>query len=134
MRALLLCVLPLCVLPLCALTLGGCASRHVESGLASWYGPGYAGKTTASGETFRPWRRTAAHRSLAFGSVVRVTRPDTGRSVRVVITDRGPFVEGRIIDLSRRSARRLDMIDAGVVEVELRIVGCRKSTKRSACD
>ena len=104
----------------------GCMKAPVETGLASWYGPGFQGRPTASGETFRPWRRTAAHQTLPFGTVLRVTRVDNGRSVRVVINDRGPFVEGRIIDLSRRSARRLRMLDVGVSEVEIRIVGCKE--------
>lgn len=109
------------------LLLWACAARApTQEGVASWYGPGFAGKPTASGEPFRPWRRTAAHRSLPFGTVVRVTRVDTGESVRVVITDRGPYAKGRVIDLSRKAARRLDMIDAGVAPVELRVVGCRE--------
>ena len=116
-----------------ALLLVGCAHRGpVEAGKASWYGKELAGRPTASGEPFRPSRRTAAHKSLPFGSVVRVTRPDTGATVRVVINDRGPFVAGRVIDLSRRAARRIDMIEAGVVAVELRVVGCRQRYGR--CD
>jgi rare lipoprotein A len=104
-----------------------------QSGVASWYGKDFAGKPTASGEPFRPSRRTAAHRELPFGTVVKVTLPDTGRSVRVVITDRGPFVAGRVIDLSRKAARRLHMIDRGVAPVELRVVGCRSGYPRG-CD
>lgn len=98
----------------------------VETGLASWYGPGFAGKPTASGEPFRPRKRTAAHPSLPFGTVVRVTRPDTGASVRVVINDRGPYKKGRIIDLSKKAARRIDLVDEGVTRVEVRVVGCRR--------
>lgn len=109
-----------------ALVAAGCALRHPDgAGKASWYGPGFRGKPTASGERFRPWRRTAAHRSLPFGSVVKVRRTDTGKTVRVVITDRGPFVKGRVLDLSKGAARRLDMLDAGVVSVEYAVVGCR---------
>lgn len=105
----------------------GCAARHpVETGKASWYGPGLAGNPTASGEPFRPSRRTAAHKSLPFGTVVKVTRADTGESVRVVINDRGPYAPGRVIDLSRRAAKKIDMIDAGVVPVEVKVVGCRE--------
>lgn len=104
-----------------------CAARHpVETGQASWYGPGFAGKPTASGETFRPGRRTAAHKTLPFGTVVKVTRTDTGESVRVVINDRGPYKAGRVIDVSEKAARRLDMKDAGVVPVEVKVVGCRE--------
>lgn len=103
----------------------GCAARHGwTDGVASWYGPGYRGKPTASGETFRPGRRTAAHRELPFGTVLRVTRGD--RSVRVVVNDRGPFVQGRDLDLSQRAARRLGMIDAGVSPVRYRAVGCKR--------
>ena len=115
-----------------ALVFFGCSSVH-QKGQASWYGKAYAGKPTASGETFRTWRKTAAHKTLPFGTKLKVTRIDTGKSVRVVVNDRGPFVKGRIIDLSRKAAKKLDMIDAGVVEVEIRIVGCKKSTKRSSC-
>lgn len=104
-----------------------CAKHPViQSGKASWYGRELAGNPTASGEPFRPIRRTAAHPTLPFGTVLKVTRPDTGESVRVVINDRGPYAKGRIIDLSRRSARKLDMLEAGVVTVELRVVGCRE--------
>lgn len=103
-----------------------CAHRPVETGVASWYGRELAGNPTASGEPFRPSQRTAAHRTLPFGTVVRVTRPDTGDHVRVVINDRGPFGKGRVIDLSRRAAKRIDMIDAGTVRVEVVVVGCRE--------
>ena len=110
-----------------ALSVGCAAHRPPEqTGKASWYGRALAGHPTASGEPFRPSRRTAAHRTLPFGTVVRVTRPDTGAHVRVVINDRGPYAKGRIIDLSQRSARKLDMIDAGVAAVEIRVVGCKK--------
>lgn len=108
------------------LLLLACAHPVVQTGAATWYGPGLAGRPTASGETFRPSHRTAAHPTLPFGTVVKVTRVDTGESVRVVINDRGPFTKGRIIDLARHAARKIDMIDAGVVNVELRVVGCRE--------
>ncbi len=108
----------------------GCAKRPVQTGKASWYGPGFRGKPTASGEKFRPSRRTAAHKTLPFGTVVKVTRVDTGQSVRVVINDRGPYAAGRVIDLSRRAARRIDMISDGVAEVELKVVGCRRRYDR----
>jgi len=99
--------------------MGGCSPRYVERGQASWYGPGFAGKPTASGERFVPCKRTAAHRTLPFGARVRVTNLRNERSVVVKINDRGPFVEGRIIDLSRGAARAIGMLDAGVVEVEI---------------
>ncbi len=104
------------------LLLMACAHRAPDQvGTASWYGPGFRGQPTASGERFRPRKKTAAHPSLPFGAVVKVTRLDNGRSVRVRINDRGPYAGGRIIDLSRRSARKLRMLDEGVVEVELRV-------------
>lgn len=115
-----------------ALLLAGCAHRGpVETGKASWYGPGLRGNPTASGEPFRPGlRRTAAHRTLPFGTVVKVTRTDTGQSVRVVINDRGPHVSGRIIDLSKKAARRIDMVEAGVAPVKIEVVGCRRRYER----
>lgn len=107
------------------LGLVGCSHPVLQSGTASWYGKELAGRPTASGDPFRPGLRTAAHPTLPFGTVLKVTRVDTGRSVRVVVNDRGPYAKGRIIDLAQRAARRLDMIDAGVAKVELRVVGCR---------
>ena len=101
---------------------GGCAPRHVEQGLASWYGPGFTGKRTASGERFVPCRRTAAHLTLPFGTRLKVTRLDNGRKVRVRVNDRGPYVDGRIIDLSRGAACALGMIRDGVVEVQIEVV------------
>jgi rare lipoprotein A len=96
---------------------------HVESGYASWYGAALAGRRTASGERFDPGKMTAAHRTLPFGTWVEVRRVDSGDTVRVRITDRGPFGhEDRIIDLSRAAADRLGIRKAGVAKVELRIV------------
>ncbi len=94
-----------------------------QIGQATWYGEQFAGKKTANGERFDPSDRTAAHRSLPFGTWVEVRRTDTGRMARVRINDRGPFGDPRrIIDVSRRSAEDLDMIRDGVVPVELRVV------------
>lgn len=113
------------------LLLLGCAHRGpVETGKASWYGPGFRGKPTASGVPFRPARRTAAHRTLPFGTVVRVTRTDTGEHVRVVINDRGPHVPGRVIDLSKKAARRIDMLDDGVAPVKIEVIGCKRRYER----
>jgi rare lipoprotein A len=92
-----------------------------QTGLASYYGEKFRGRLTASGEIFDPDKMTAAHKTLAFGTVVRVTRVDNGRSVTVRVNDRGPFVEGRIIDLSEAAARKLDMIAAGVVKVRVEV-------------
>jgi rare lipoprotein A len=93
-----------------------------EVGIASWYGPGFRGKPTASGERFDPGDLTAAHRSLPFGTRVEVVRLDSGARVVVRINDRGPFVEGRILDLAKAAARRLDMVEDGIAEVGLRVL------------
>jgi rare lipoprotein A len=115
------------------LMLLACAARApTQTGKASWYGDELRGNPTASGEPFRPSKRTAAHKTLPFGTVVKVTRTDTGESVRVVINDRGPYAKGRVIDLSERAAKRIDMIDEGVVTVEIRVVGCKERYER--CD
>lgn len=90
--------------------------------MASWYGPGFNGRRTASGERFRQGQMTAAHKTLPFGTIVRVTNLQNTRSVDVRINDRGPFVRGRIIDLSRGAAQQLRMIRTGVVPVEVRVL------------
>ncbi len=93
-----------------------------EDGVASWYGGKFHGRMTSSGERFNTYTLTAAHRTLPFGTIVKVTNLDNGKSVLVKINDRGPFVEGRIIDLSRAAAQKLGMIDTGVAKVSLQIV------------
>lgn len=119
---------PLAAPLLLLLCLGtGCAHRPApEHGQASWYGKAYRGRPTASGEPFRPSRLTAAHKTLPLGTVVKVTRTDTRQAVRVVINDRGPYVAGRVIDLSRKAARRIDMVRRGVAPVAVTVVGCKK--------
>ncbi|HMB77047.1 MAG TPA: septal ring lytic transglycosylase RlpA family protein [Kiloniellaceae bacterium] len=92
-------------------------------GEASWYGVPYHGRTTASGETFNMNAMTAAHKTLPFGTKVKVTNLANGRAVQVVINDRGPFVPGRIIDLSRAAADKIDMIKAGVAKVRVEVLG-----------
>ena len=94
-------------------------------GVASYYAAKYHGRTTASGETFDNGKLTAAHRTLPFGTTVRVTNLTNGRSVVVRVNDRGPFVAGRIIDLSRAAAQRLDMIEAGLARVKVEPLGSR---------
>ena len=84
-------------------------TRYDEVGIASWYGPGFDGNFTASGEAYDMYAISAAHKTLPFGSIVRVTELETGRSIVVRINDRGPFVEGRIIDLSFGAARVLGL-------------------------
>lgn len=93
-----------------------------EVGRASWYGPTFYGKRTASGSIFRKHALTAAHRTLPLGSTVRVTNLANGRSVDVLINDRGPFVSGRIIDLSWEAANRLEIIGPGTGLVKLTVL------------
>lgn len=93
-----------------------------EAGIASWYGPGFHGKRTASGEVYDMEAMTAAHRTLPFGTRVRVRNLDNGRSVDVRINDRGPHVRGRIIDLSRAAARHLAMLGPGTARVRVVVV------------
>mgnify|MGYP002624784961 FL=1 len=94
----------------------------VEYGEASWYGKPYHGRKTASGEKYNMNELTAAHRTLPFGTKVKVTRLDNGRSVVVRINDRGPFVRGRVIDLSREGAKKIDMVNDGIADVRVEII------------
>ena len=96
--------------------------RDLGMGKASFYGKRFHGRTTANGESFDMHALTAAHRTLPFGSLVRVTNPRNGLSVTVRINDRGPFARGRVIDLSRAAAEQIGMIRRGHAEVELQLV------------
>jgi peptidoglycan lytic transglycosylase len=116
----------------------GCASRRTpppktpaaptaataEEGIASWYGggDGFDGKPTASGELLDGAKLTAAHRQLPFGTLVRVDNLDNGKSVDVRINDRGPFVRGRIIDLSRAAAAAIGMVGSGTARVRVKVL------------
>jgi rare lipoprotein A len=93
--------------------------ERVAEGLASYYGAGFRGHRTASGERFDPDQLTAAHRTLAFGTCLRVENADNGRSVRVRVNDRGPFVKDRVLDVSEAAARALDFIQRGIARVRL---------------
>jgi rare lipoprotein A len=118
-------------------TVTGCArktSAHVpssvkpapigetETGIASWYGVPYNGRRSANGEVYDMEKLTAAHRSLPFDTWVEVTNLANRKRVDVRITDRGPFVKGRIIDLSLAAAREIDMVAAGTVRVKLKVI------------
>jgi rare lipoprotein A len=122
------------------LLLGSACSRHtppkvkfppavvppvgtVVTGTASWYGPGYHGKRTSSGEVYDQDALTAAHFDWAFGTRVRVTFPDTGKTVVVRVNDRFPNHKGRVIDLSRGAARAIGLIGPGTGRVRLEVVG-----------
>jgi len=98
------------------------AKGYVEEGYASWYGPKFHGSRTASGERFNMYEMTAAHRTLPFGTYVKVTRLDTGQWVIVRINDRGPFVRGRIIDLSKKAAEKLGIVRDGLARVRVEVV------------
>jgi rare lipoprotein A len=123
------------------LLLTGCAHRgHAppaavpgarEEGLATWYGEPYHGRRTASGEVYDMYGISAAHPTLPFGTTVRVTRKDTGAAVEVPINDRGPFVRGRIIDLSFGAARRIDLHRDGVAPVVVEVLGARRTAPPS---
>jgi len=93
-----------------------------EEGIASWYGPGFDGKRTASGEVYDMEDMTAAHKRLPFGTRVQVESLDTGRRAEVRINDRGPFVDDRIIDLSMAAAREIEMLGPGTARVRIAVV------------
>lgn len=95
---------------------------YYEVGIASWYGPGFDGNYTANGEVYDMNGVSAAHKTLPFGTIVRVVEFDTGNSIVVRINDRGPFIEGRIIDLSKGAASELGIVDKGITKVGLRIL------------
>jgi len=114
------------------LAIGGCAASHppagpadarLETGVASYYGDEFEGRRMASGERYDPQQLVAAHRSLPFGTRVRVINLANGRDVVVTVLDRGPFVKGRIVDVSRRAADQLDFIRAGTARVSLEPLG-----------
>ncbi len=93
-----------------------------QVGLASYYAHKFHGRPTASGEIFDMYGLTAAHRELPLGTIIHVTHLGNGRSVKVKVNDRGPFIEGRILDLSLGAARRLEMVEEGVARVKIRII------------
>ena len=99
------------------------ANGFREKGVASWYGPNFHGKQTANGEVYNMNGMTAAHKLLPFGSKVRVTNLTNGKSILVRVNDRGPFVDDRIIDLTREGARRIDMLGKGTATVLIEVVG-----------
>lgn len=93
-----------------------------ETGIASWYGPGFNGKSTANGETYDQWALTAAHPTLPMPSMVQVTNLENGRSIQLRINDRGPFANNRIIDISRRGAQLLGFEGKGTAKVRVQIL------------
>jgi rare lipoprotein A len=95
---------------------------ETETGIASWYGVPYHGRRSANGEIYDMEKFTAAHRTLPFDTWVEVTNLVNKKQIEVRITDRGPFVKGRIIDLSLAAARQLDMVASGIVKVQIKVI------------
>lgn len=93
-----------------------------QTGIASWYGPGFHGRPTASGSIYNQNDLTAAHQTLPLGTRIMVTNLETGRSAEVIINDRGPFAKGRILDLSYAAARTLGMIGPGTIPVRIEVI------------
>lgn len=126
-----------CIVACLAVTVSACAGSAAwppepvvdaspgwtQTGRASWYGPGFNGKQTASGEVYDMEAMTAAHRSLPFQTRVQVENLDNGTTTEVRINDRGPFIRGRIIDLSKAGARSVDMLGSGTARVRITVVG-----------
>lgn len=95
---------------------------HSWEGVTSWYGPRFHGRLTANGEVYDMYAPTAAHVTLPLGSLIRVTNPKTGRSKVVRINDRGPYIEGRELDLSYQTARELGLVNKGVAKVRIELL------------
>ncbi|AFD08885.1 septal ring lytic transglycosylase RlpA family protein [Solitalea canadensis] len=112
---------------LTAMFIGSCAPKITESGRASYYGNKFEGRKTASGEKYKAAKLTAAHKTLPFGTTVKVKNLDNGKVVKVVVNDRGPFVAGRIIDVSGKAAKQLDMQSSGTAKVEIKYKKPRRS-------
>lgn len=97
-------------------------SQSSQTGMASFYNDKFEGKTTASGEVFSQSKLTAAHKTLPFKTKIKVTNLANNRSVIVTVNDRGPFVKGRILDLSKKAAVKLDFVDQGVAKVKWQVL------------
>ena len=106
--------------------------RTMQIGEASWYGPRFHGKLTSSGEVYDQHNLTAAHPTLPKGSRVKVTNLDNGKSVTVQVTDRGPFADERIIDVSHRAAKALGMVEEGTAKVRVKVLSRPKQSKSRA--
>lgn len=104
-----------------------CAPKITQTGKASFYADKFNGRKTANGERFSNSKLTAAHKTLPFGTKVKVTNLSNGKTVKVRINDRGPFVAGRMIDLSKKAAKRIDLVNNGVGNVKIKY---RKKPRR----
>ena len=137
----------LCLLVLLIILSGGCRSKRIPiktpegnlgisqlelNGYASWYGDPFHGRRTSNGEVYDMNRMTAAHKTLPFNTVVKVNNLDNGKSVQVRINDRGPFIEGRIIDLSYKAALMINMVRPGTARVRLDILRMERDLSRYA--
>lgn len=120
----------------CAATKEARHTRHKDSiktanpdftGIASWYGPGFNGRKTASGERFNMHKLTAAHKTLPFGTVLEITNPENNKSITVKVNDRGPFIKGRVLDLSYAAAKAIGILGAGHGVVAARVVTIEKA-------
>jgi len=109
-----------CFLIILLFLFSSCGKYVTETGNASFYANKFAGRKMANGKKFSQHKLTAAHKTLPFGTKVTVINLSNHQRVKVRITDRGPFVQGRIIDLSKKAAKRIDMVNAGIVAVELK--------------
>jgi hypothetical protein len=133
-----------CFVMLCSsLLISACGRKHApatramtrvklgyeQRGIASWYGPPYHGRATASGEIYDMERLTAAHPRLPFGVTTRVENLKNGKHVDVKINDRGPFVKGRIIDVSKAAARQIDLLGPGITEVRIKVIAAPASVR-----
>ncbi|GAB7024683.1 septal ring lytic transglycosylase RlpA family protein [Salidesulfovibrio brasiliensis] len=103
------------------------AAGYDETGVASWYGKDFHGRKTANGQIYDMYGVSAAHKTLPLGTRVRVSNLENGREVTLVVNDRGPFVKGRLIDLSYGAARRLDIVDQGTAKVRIKAIGTAPS-------
>jgi len=106
-------------------------SKHALNGTASWYGPGFHGKKTASGEIYDQNKLTAAHKTVPLGTKARVTNLENGNTVEVEINDRGPFIQGRIIDLSRAAAGALGFVESGTAPVQVELIADSTESARA---
>jgi rare lipoprotein A len=119
-------------LALLGLGLSSCAGSRdafTQTGIASYYADKFDGRATTSGAIYRPNKLTAAHNTLPFGTVVRVTNEKTHKSVKVTVNDRGPHAKGRVIDLSKKAARKIGLVD-GLAPVKLKVVKAAGSSRR----
>ena len=109
-------------------------TKHALNGTASWYGPGFHGKKTASGKIYDQHKLTAAHKTLPLGTKARVTNLENGSTVDVEINDRGPFIEGRIIDLSRAAAGALGFVESGLAPVQVELIADLTQSAKAETD